>query len=123
MTRRTIPSTDKVLKALGLPELPRALVVTEVRRELELVRRSLSGEPAGRSQAGGEVDPDPDFDAVVARVRSRLENLCRSRLQPVINATGVIIHTNLGRAPLGPAVAAALDAVAQQYSNLEFDLN
>lgn len=122
MTPRAIPATNRVLNALGSVDLPRPLVVAEVRRELEAVRRALARKPVSGSRTGRDHGTSPALDAVVGRVRKRLENLRQSRLQPVINATGVIIHTNLGRAPLGPAVSATLEAVAQHYNNLEFDL-
>ena len=54
---------------------------------------------------------------------ARLETLTRPTLQPVINATGVIIHTNLGRAPLSAATQAAMEMAAGGYSNLEYDLD
>src|SRR5262249_21358587 len=57
-----------------------------------------------------------------ADVRARLETLTLPALRPVINATGVIIHTNLGRAPLSDDARAAMDAVSRGYSNLEFEL-
>ena len=57
-----------------------------------------------------------------AQVVTQIERLRRPRLRPVINATGVILHTNLGRAPLAGEAAAAVAAVATRYSNLELDL-
>lgn len=121
MSRRAIPAVDKVLRALGSCDLPRPLVVTEVRGELAALRRELTGSATGSRAQGG--DPvETSLEAVVSRVQERLDHLRLSRLQPVINATGVIIHTNLGRAPLGPEVAATLEAIAASYNNLEFDL-
>ena len=46
-----------------------------------------------------------------------------ARIQPLINGTGILIHTNLGRAPLGPAVVEALTTIAANYNNLEYDLS
>lgn len=105
---RAIPSVEKVLQSLGAVDLPRPAIVAVVRRELGAMRKEKT---------------IPDFVAVLARVRSALEDLRRSRIQPVINGTGVLIHTNLGRAPLGPAVVETLVGVAANYNNLEFDLN
>ena len=65
----------------------------------------------------------PDFDAVLARVRMALDRLRAARLQPVINGTGVLIHTNLGRAPLSDAALAAVAALGANYNNLEYDLS
>ncbi len=70
-------------------------------------------------RAGGEL---PAPEAVVARTIALLRDELAPTLRPVINATGVIIHTNLGRAPLSAAARAAMDAVARGYSNLEYDL-
>ena len=64
--------------------------------------------------AAGEIDPR-EVAAAAAR-------LVQPPLRPVINATGVVLHTNLGRAPLAEAARAAIDAVARGYSNLEYDL-
>lgn len=72
-----------------------------------------------RVRASGD---EPSFETVVAGAADELERLQQLRLQPAINATGIIVHTNLGRAPLA---AEALDAVARLgrgYSNLEYDL-
>jgi L-seryl-tRNA(Ser) seleniumtransferase len=105
--RRAIPSVEKLLESLAATDLPRPAVVAVVRRELAALRQ----EPAV-----------PPFPQVLARVQSALDALRRARLQPVINGTGILLHTNLGRAPLGPAVIAALESIAANYSNLEYDL-
>src|SRR5262249_62120968 len=60
--------------------------------------------------------------ALLPRVRAALEAAGAWALDHVINATGVVLHTNLGRAPLGPGVLARLAVVAQRYSNLELDV-
>ncbi len=106
-SRRGIPSVEKVLVALGQTELPRPLVLAEVRRVLGAIR-----------QQGGA----NGLDDVLPLVETALEALARQRLQPVINATGIVLHTNLGRAPLSDRAIAAVQAIAGGYSNLEFDL-
>ena len=106
--RREIPAVNTVLDAVAGSDLPRPLVVDIVRRELQGERRKK------KVSAPGEI---------VERVRNRIQLLRRSRLQPVINATGIIIHTNLGRASLAPDVAEAVSKVAASYANLELDLN
>lgn len=110
---RHLPSVEKLLQALGdsVP-LPRELTAHLVRAEVALLRE----------EAVGGKEP-PVFDAAVARVRRRLESFARSRIQPVINATGVMIHTNLGRSPLSAAVAARVGEIAANYNNLELDLD
>src|SRR5438128_7473245 len=104
---RRIPAVEKVLHALGDPDLPRPAVVLVVRRALAALRAQRN---------------IPDFDGVLRQVRSSLQALRSARIQPLINGTGVVVHTNLGRSPLGPAVVETLQAVAANYNNLEFDL-
>jgi L-seryl-tRNA(Ser) seleniumtransferase len=106
---RALPAVDAVLGALG--DHPRPLATEAARRAVELARtRVLSGEET------------PSREAVVAEARRFLEEHDRSLLGPVINATGVLIHTNLGRAPLGELQLEAVVRVARGYSNLEYDL-
>ena len=64
----------------------------------------------------------PPGEQVADRVRERVESLHRLRLRRVVNATGIILHTNLGRSPLCPRAVAAMVEVSRGYSNLEFDL-
>jgi L-seryl-tRNA(Ser) seleniumtransferase len=72
--------------------------------------------------AAGETIPDA-ADAVEAFAAATLTSQSRGSLRPVINATGVVIHTNLGRAPIAEAAIARMTDVARGYSNLEYDLN
>jgi len=65
----------------------------------------------------------PSTEEILFRARSRLSVWTQPTLIPVINATGVIVHTNLGRAPLSKATIAAMQVAAQGYSNLEYDLD
>lgn len=106
-TRREIPAVNAVLEAISDNDLPRPLVVDIVRSELrtERAKKKISAP-----------------DEIIQRVRDRIESLRRSRLQPIINGTGIIIHTNLGRAPLAPDVAEAVSKIAASYANLELDL-
>ncbi|HEY6441719.1 MAG TPA: L-seryl-tRNA(Sec) selenium transferase [Candidatus Acidoferrales bacterium] len=104
---RAIPSVEKVLQSLGDAGLPRPLILDQVRRELGALRKQKT---------------IPEFDAVVSTIRARLRNLSAGRIQPVINGTGILIHTNFGRAPLGPAVIEKLKAIGSSYNNLEYDL-
>ena len=106
-TLRAIPSVEKVLQALGEVEVPRPAVLAIVRRKLSELRGD---------------DRIPDFDAVLRSVRAAIEALRRTRIQPVINGTGIVVHTNLGRSPLGVEVVKTLQEVAANYTNLEFDL-
>ncbi|HEY2238879.1 MAG TPA: L-seryl-tRNA(Sec) selenium transferase [Streptosporangiaceae bacterium] len=106
-TRRLVPRTDVLLADPRLADaerrLGRALVKAAVTRAQDQVRR-------------GEVPPDQALDAALAGLPARA-----ATLTPVINATGVVVHTNLGRAPLSSAAADALLAAAG-YTDVEYDL-
>jgi L-seryl-tRNA(Ser) seleniumtransferase len=87
---------------------PRWAVVEAARRSIAAAREAI------RAGTDGTVEP-----AQVARLAAEL---ARPALRRVINATGVVLHTNLGRAPLADGARAAIDEVARGYSNLEYDL-
>jgi len=113
--RRALPSVDRLLASQSLQPViarhGRSLVTDEARAALAAAR--------GRAEVGERV---PDLTELAADVERRASTLFRGTLFPVINATGVIIHTNLGRAPLSPAARHAMDLIATGYSNLEYDL-
>ena len=96
-----------------LAALPRPVVLGEVRAEVDALRRKV---------LAGEVAPPFDEAGIFAAVRRRLETDDRRRLQRVINATGIVIHTNMGRAPMAEAAVEAVTNAARNYSNLELDL-
>jgi L-seryl-tRNA(Ser) seleniumtransferase len=101
-----------VTKVLAeLSSLPHGLAVE--------VARSVIDDARARLESGEAVTEE----GVLGDARRRAADIGRSLLQPVINATGVIVHTNLGRVPLGPAALAAVGEVASGYSNLEFRLD
>ena len=104
---RAIPAVEKVLQALGDAGLPRPIVVEVVRRELAALRKQKS---------------IPGFDAVVATIRAALRDLGSTRIRPLINGTGIVIHTNFGRAPLAEAVIQAISRIGANYNNLEYGL-
>jgi L-seryl-tRNA(Ser) seleniumtransferase len=102
---RQLPSVHDVVERVSssVPRIPRALITSEVRRALDDMRHEIAaGQP-----------PEP---SVADRALAALAALERPSLRRVINATGVVLHTNLGRSPLGPA------AILPGYSNLEYDL-
>jgi L-seryl-tRNA(Ser) seleniumtransferase len=105
---RAIPSVDKILQLLGETGLPAPVVVDAVRRHLQALRTRKA---------------IPNADAIVADIRSRLDRLRASRLMPVVNATGVLVHTNLGRAPLAADSLRALTEIGANYSTLEYSLS
>ena len=113
----SLPSVDKILrteKAVALSaSFGRTLTVDAIRLTLDEIRGHLKLE--GTQNA-------PEMEAILGRAQAQLLAWTRRGLQPLINATGVILHTNLGRAPLSKRTADAMGAVAQTYSNLEFDL-
>ena len=108
MTLRDLPSVDELLRSEKLAGVPHALAVAAVRSALARAREEV--------QAG--VDPGD----LVERALAELDAAQRPRLRRVVNATGVLLHTNLGRAPLAPAALGRVDAVGRGYSNLEYDL-
>ncbi|HVI73353.1 MAG TPA: L-seryl-tRNA(Sec) selenium transferase, partial [Anaeromyxobacteraceae bacterium] len=112
---RKIPKADRLLAAAAeaglVARLGHAPVMEAVRAALDGVReRVLAGEPC------------PAQTALEAELLARLGEAARGSLRRVINATGVVIHTNLGRAPLSEDALAAMRAVGEGYSNLEYDL-
>jgi len=109
--RRNLPSVDSLLAGPGIAPLlavhPRGLVLKAARAAVDAAR------------ASGGTAPAEGWDEAVA---TAVRRLAESSLGPVINATGVVLHTNLGRAPLAQAAIAALTRVAQGYIALEYDL-
>ncbi len=113
--RSRLPAVDAVLRQPAVVELTRqhgrGLVVAAVRETLQAARQTM--------RATGAV---PDGEQLGEEVRWRLHQWCRPRPGQVINATGVILHTNLGRAPVSQAAAEAMAGAAASYSDLEYDL-
>ncbi|CAG0933064.1 L-seryl-tRNA(Ser) seleniumtransferase [Thermoflexales bacterium] len=110
---RHLPSVDKLLtQASALIETyGRALTTDAIRVVLDEARSVI--------RSG---DTPPDQAELLSRLAIRLRGWTQTRPRAVINATGVIIHTNLGRAPLSPEAIAAMAAAAAGYSDLEYDL-
>lgn len=106
---RRLPSVERL--ASRLPEAPHRLAVTAAREAIAAAREAvLTGESA------------PSEAELAKGAAERLARLTRPSLRPVINATGVVLHTNLGRAPLAPKAVERVAALATGYSNLEYDL-
>ncbi len=116
---KLIPKVDRVLEWEGvrrlLAEQPRELVLKAVRQVLDLLR-------AG-ARAGSLDDAAFAEKAVCTAVTRELRILTRPSLRRVINGSGIVIHTNLGRSILPEAARDALNTIAFSYSNLEFDLD
>lgn len=101
------PKSSKLISMFGRP-----LVVEAIRQLLEEIR--------------GHVE-DPNFQLptppiILKQVEQKLEKWTSAKLHPVINATGVILHTNLGRSPISKAASEAMAVVSQSYSTLEYDI-
>jgi L-seryl-tRNA(Ser) seleniumtransferase len=114
---RSIPSVDSVLEMadvrLNSGQIDRAILTQLVRSCIEAVRNDI--------RAGQLID-DP-LQTVTSTVLSEIERLQHPRLVEVINATGVIVHTNLGRAPVSRSAAEAMGRVASTYSPLELEID
>jgi L-seryl-tRNA(Ser) seleniumtransferase len=104
---RELPAVHELVAKLGAPH---ALAVSAARQAIDEARTALlAGDGA-------------DAGAIERRARELLQTLTQPSLSRVLNATGVILHTNLGRAPLAPAAQRAVASAANGYSNLELDL-
>ncbi|MFL5509107.1 MAG: L-seryl-tRNA(Sec) selenium transferase [Gemmatimonadaceae bacterium] len=112
--RRDLPSVSSLLETAGvkllLEQHPRRVVVDAVRNSVEAARSSPAG-GAGKTQQQW-------LDSITSAIR----DASRPSLRRVINATGVVLHTNLGRAPLAESAIQAIQHVAEGFSNLEYDI-
>jgi L-seryl-tRNA(Ser) seleniumtransferase len=115
---RSLPKVDAVLATPTLRELAgehaSARIVAAVREELDDLRRRL--------RQGEAPDGQADAESVARAAAERLARESRPTLRPVINATGIVLHTNLGRAPVAEEAARAASEAAAGYLNLELDL-
>ncbi|MDE2060121.1 MAG: L-seryl-tRNA(Sec) selenium transferase [candidate division NC10 bacterium] len=118
---RQLPSVDELLQEPSIREtaqtLPRWAVVEAIREVLERRRRSIA-----TGQSGAITADLPSRTMLVAEAQRIALRLNRPALRRLINATGVVIHTNLGRAPLAEVAVERVVEVARGYSNLEYDL-
>lgn len=116
-TLRNLPSVEQLLQtettARLIAQFGRPLTLDALRNALDDIRARFKQDP----ETGL-----PSTDLILTQAESTLTAWTVPTLIPVINATGVILHTNLGRAPMSSATIRAMDAVSRGYSNLEFDL-
>ncbi len=116
-TLRELPAVEQILQTQTAAEL-----IAKFGRPLTLIAiRSVLDETRTRFK----LDPEsalPSIDIILTQAESHLFTWTKPTLVSVINATGVILHTNLGRAPLSDATIRAMDSVSRGYSNLEYDL-
>jgi len=112
---RKLPSIEKVLSDNRFKSYresyPHDLLVDITRRRIEKAKRVI--------QTGGRA---PSFDEIIQLILTEVDRLGMISLRPMINATGVILHTNLGRAPLSKDTLAAMETASRGYCNLEFDM-
>lgn len=115
MSLRDLPSIDRLLQTKPATKMMKAfgreLTLHALRETLDAARTKVV--------AGGDV---PDSDKLLIQAQDRLEAWFMPTLRPVINATGVILHTNLGRAPLCHAAQEAILSVSRDFNTLEYDL-
>ena len=116
---RTLPAIDRLLSTPLLAELgqtqPHILIREAAQKTVEDLRRQVLDDQA--------VLPDLELSAVAALIADRVVQMARPSLRKVINVTGTLLHTNLGRAPLCSDALQAIKDIAQGYSNLEYDLD
>jgi L-seryl-tRNA(Ser) seleniumtransferase len=105
---RELPSVDELLRDTSIARLPRSVALNAVRETL--------------ARARGSIRAGTDPGDLIAQTVSAATNLFVPRLRRTINATGVVLHTNLGRAPLARAALARVEEIGRGYSNLEYDL-
>lgn len=116
-TLRNLPSVEQILQTDAAAKLiarfGRPLMLTAIRFTLDEVRARFKS---------GEITALPLQDLILVQTEATLTAWTKPTLLPVINAAGVILHTNLGRAPLSAAAIRAMDEVSRGYSTLEYDL-
>jgi L-seryl-tRNA(Ser) seleniumtransferase len=124
-----LPSTDELLRQPDMQALilreGHSAVAESIRAVLARLRQQI-GQQIGQELADGQLDEkslDLALGGLSAAVERQLRQSLSYSLQSVVNATGVILHTNLGRAPLAAAAFDHIRATASAYSNLEFDLS
>lgn len=121
---RQLPSVDELLKEdiaiKWLENAPRALVLDALRVAIEEKRRLIL--EAEKQAVPQPPAPSLQPSEILNRAGEILDSLTQLSLRPVINATGVIVHTNLGRSILSEKAVKNIEAVAKGYSNLEYDI-
>jgi len=111
-----ILSREEILDLLRIH--PRAVVVEAIRKGLGRLREEI----LSRDNLSGSEETLLSFENIFPLFQKEIDSQVRPRLRRVINATGIVIHTNLGRAPLHPLALKQIVEVAKAYSNLEYDL-
>jgi len=117
--RRALPAVDRLLRGLleRWPDLPAWAAREGARRALAEARARLGGAPSSAENSG-----EAPLERLMTSAADHARALARAHPVPVVNATGIALHTNLGRAPLSEAAAAAVARAARGYGDLELDL-
>src|SRR4030042_3508341 len=119
---RKIPSVDEILSRSEMADLlkvhPRTVVVEAIRKGLGRLREEI----LHKEDLSDLEEKFFSFENLYSLFRREIDQQVQPRLRRVINATGVVIHTNLGRSPLHPSAINHLIEVSKTYSNLEYDL-
>ena len=114
---RNLPSVEELLQTAVAAELiarfGRPLTLSAIRETLDRIRARYTS---------GQITVLPLHDLILSQTEVLISSWVSPTLRSVINATGVILHTNLGRAPMSDATIRAMDKVSRGYSNLEYDL-
>lgn len=114
---RQLPSVDEVLKAPGIKTLseayPRRLVVEAIRTSINETRKRITSSSSVKTI---------NLNTLISKIKKLVEEASEPSLRKVINATGVVIHTNLGRSPLSRKAIEAMVNISSGYSNLEMNL-
>ncbi|WP_077368035.1 L-seryl-tRNA(Sec) selenium transferase [Anaerosalibacter sp. Marseille-P3206] len=116
-----IPKVDDLLQSPLIEklsnEVPRVVVVDSIREEVELLRKRIREKKFSEAELKERIDLLPQF------IEDRILRKNRYKLRRVVNGTGVVIHTNLGRSLINEEIMKNIIDVATNYSNLEYDLN
>ncbi len=115
---RKIPKMDDIISVLqensALKDVKRAVIIKSSRSVLNDLRTHI---------LAGNVDEEPNLEKITARIYEKISSMQDNNLRRVINATGIVLHTNLGRAPLALESVENIAEVSCGYCNLEYDLN
>jgi len=109
---RNIPKVDKLLDNSAFTGYNKTLLSEAIKQEIELLRSLIKN---------GDIE-EINQDKLIANIKNRYTKAIEPSLKPLINATGVIIHTNLGRSPIDPKLFDAAKEIATGYCNLEYNL-
>ena len=116
---RSLPSVGSLLESKEMSELqslaPRSVLVAAARQAIAAARSAIRRGGRGRGEGPGR-------ETILRDAARRVEEAVRPAFRPVINATGIVLHTNLGRAPLAEEAVSAVAEAARSYTNLELDL-